>query len=162
MSSAIKDSICILSYTSEHYNFFRQLNYDWITRYFHVEEADHHALDDPDQYILGKGGFIFMATYQHEIVGTCALIKTGPFVFELAKMAVSEKVQGKGIGYALGMACIEQARAAGAKKVELLSNTILQPAIYLYKKLGFTEVPLPVTEYERANIKMELAIGNWQ
>ncbi|MCU0634262.1 MAG: hypothetical protein MUE41_05270 [Gemmatimonadaceae bacterium] len=41
-----------------------------------------------------------------------------------------------------------------AARIALLSNTVLAPAIALYRSLGFVEVPLPDTEYARANIRM--------
>lgn len=148
----------IVPYEPTYRDAFRQLNQAWITRYFRLEEADNRSLGDPEGYILNKGGFIFMALWEGEAVGACALIKVNQQVFELAKMAVDDKVQGKGIGYALCKTCIDKAKSLGIKKVELLSNTKLQPAINLYRKLGFVEVPLPATEYERANIKMELSL----
>ncbi|AXY75814.1 GNAT family N-acetyltransferase [Paraflavitalea soli] len=156
MLTAVDQQLKIVPYEPAHREAFRQLNQAWITRYFRLEEADNRALNDPEGYILNKGGFIFMALWEGAVVGACALIKVNQRVFELAKMAVSETVQGKGIGYALGKACIDKAKELGIKKVELLSNTRLQPAIHLYKKLGFIEVPLPPTEYERADIKMEI------
>jgi ribosomal protein S18 acetylase RimI-like enzyme len=52
------------------------------------------------------------------------------------------------------------ARARGASRVELLSNTALEPAIRLYRALGFVEVPLPRTDYARANIKMVLRLSH--
>jgi GNAT superfamily N-acetyltransferase len=146
----------IIPYDARHREKFRQLNEAWIIRYFKLEEPDRKALSDPEGYIIDKGGFIFMAEYENEIVGACALIRIDDEVVELAKMAVSDNVQGKGIGYSLGKACIEKAKEMGFKKIELLSNTVLHPAINLYKKLGFIEVPLPSTDYERADIKMEL------
>ncbi len=158
MLTAADQPLQIVPYEPAHRDAFRQLNEAWITRYFRLEEADNRALDDPEGYILSKGGFIFMALWEGEAVGACALIKVSEQVFELAKMAVDDKVQGKGIGYALGKACIDKAKVLGIKKVELLSNTRLQPAINLYCKLGFVEVPLPPTEYERADIKMELGL----
>lgn len=156
MFTAVDQQLKIVPYESAHRDAFRELNQAWITRYFRLEEADNRALDDPEGYILAKGGFIFMALWEGEVVGACALIRINQRVFELAKMAVADKVQGKGIGYALGKACIDKAKSLGIQKVELLSNTKLQPAIHLYQKLGFVEVPLPATEYERANIKMEI------
>lgn len=150
--------VTIVPYEPHHRQAFSELNYAWINRYFKTEDADRKALDNPQEYILDTGGFIFMALYKNKIVGTCALIKIDNEVMELAKMAVSDDVQGKGIGYALGRACIEKGKEIGLQKIELLSNTVLSPAIHLYKKLGFVEVPLPVTEYERANIKMELEL----
>jgi len=158
MLTAIDQQLQIVPYEPAHRAAFRQLNEAWITRYFRLEEADLRALNDPEGYILAKGGFIFMALWEGEPVGACALIKINQRVFELAKMAVSDKVQGKGIGYALGKACIDKAMQLGLQKIELLSNTLLQPAISLYRKLGFVEVPLPPTEYERANIKMEIML----
>lgn len=158
MLTTVDQQLKIVPYEAAHREAFRQLNQAWITRYFRLEEADNRALNDPEGYIINKGGYIFMALWEGVVVGTCALIKIDESVFELAKMAVTDTVQGKGIGYELGKACIDKARELGSKKVELLSNTRLQPAIHLYTKLGFKEVPLPETEYERADIKMEIAL----
>jgi GNAT superfamily N-acetyltransferase len=146
----------IVPYDKPHRDKFRQLNEAWISRYFKLEEPDRRALNDPEGYIIDKGGFIFMALYDGNVAGACALIKIDDEVVELAKMAVDDSVQGKGIGFALGKACIDKAREMGFEKIELLSNTKLSPAIHLYRKLGFVEVPLPTTEYERADIKMEI------
>ena len=46
----------------------------------------------------------------------------------------------------------------GATKVILYSNTKLGPAIHLYQKYGFVEVPMGTSEYKRSNIKMEKTI----
>ena len=78
--------------------------------------------------------------------------------FELAKMAVSPKAQGKYIGWLLGNAVIEKARSLGARKIYLESNTVLKPAINLYYKLGFQKVIGRSTPYERCNIQMERVI----
>jgi GNAT superfamily N-acetyltransferase len=158
MLTVTGQQLVIVPYEPAHRAFFRQFNETWITRHFKLEEADFRALNDPEGYILSKGGYIFIALWEGEPIGCCALIKVNQRVFELAKMAVADKSQGKGIGHALGQACIDKAKQLGIQKIELLSNTLLQPAISLYKKLGFVEVPLPVTEYERANIKMEMDI----
>ena len=135
---------------------FRQLNEEWIMRYFRMEESDHKALDHPQEYIIDKGGHIFVALYKDEAVGTCALIRMEDGGFELAKMAVSPKAQGLGIGYLLGRACIAKARSLGAKRVYLESNTLLKPAIQLYYKLGFRKASGSPSPYERSNIQMEL------
>jgi N-acetylglutamate synthase-like GNAT family acetyltransferase len=61
-----------------------------------MEASDYKMLDHPEEYIINKGGHIVFALL-NEVVGTCALIKTSdePLIFELAKMAVSPKAQGK-------------------------------------------------------------------
>jgi len=150
--------IQIVDFIPAHQAAFRQLNEEWITTWFRMEEGDYKALDHPREYILDKGGHIFMALYKGEPVGTCSLIRMDDDSFELAKMGVSPKTQGLGIGYLLGRACIEKARALGACRVYLESNTRLKPAINLYHKLGFRKVAGPPSPYERCDIQMELIL----
>lgn len=150
----------IVDYKPAYREAFRTLNEEWISTWFKMEEADHKALDDPKGYILNKGGHILVALYEGEPVGVCALIKMKDpeYDFELAKMAVSPKAQGKNIGWLLGNAVIEKARSLGARKIYLESNTVLKPAINLYYKLGFQKVIGRTTPYERCNIQMERVI----
>ncbi|CAN5832092.1 hypothetical protein BH10BAC2_BH10BAC2_21890 [soil metagenome] len=151
-----KEEVMILSYKPQYAVDYKRLNIDWIEKYFVVEEHDVEQLENPYEYIISKGGFIFFAKYNDEIVGTCALIKTGEQEYELAKMAVAENARGKQIGKRIGLVVIEQAKAAGAKRVWLESNRILITALNLYTKLGFTEIPITSTPYARADIRMEI------
>jgi DNA-binding MarR family transcriptional regulator len=151
-----RQQVQIVPYTDQYYDAFRQLNQEWITTYFVMEEADYQALDHPDEKIIQPGGCILMALYQDEPVGTCALIKMDDTTYELAKMAVSPKAQGKHVGWLLGQASLDKARQLGAKRVYLESNTILKPAINLYHKLGFQRIVGAPSPYKRANIQMEL------
>jgi DNA-binding MarR family transcriptional regulator/GNAT superfamily N-acetyltransferase len=150
----------IVPYEDQYQNAFRALNEEWISTYFQMEEADYKALDNPKSYILDKGGKIFVALFNNEPVGVCALIKMNDpdYDFELAKMAVSPKIQGKSIGWLLGQAVVNAAKDLGASKIYLESNTALKPAINLYQKLGFKKVVGRSTPYERCNIQMELII----
>lgn len=148
----------IVSYKPEYREAFKALNVEWISTYFEMEEADYKALDNPEDYILNKGGKILVALLENEPVGVCALIKMNheEYDFEIAKMAVSPKAQGKNIGWLLGQAIINTAKELEAKKIYLESNTILKPAINLYYKLGFEKVFGLSTPYKRCNIQMEL------
>lgn len=146
----------IVPYNDSYQQAFKKLNQDWITTYFKMEEADFKSLDHPKEYILDKGGFIFIALYQGSPIGTCSLIKMEHNTFELAKMAVSDEAKGKGIGFMLGNALIQKAKEEGAKGLYLESNTILKPAINLYHKLGFKKITGIPSPYERCNIQMEL------
>jgi N-acetylglutamate synthase-like GNAT family acetyltransferase/DNA-binding MarR family transcriptional regulator len=150
----------IVEFEPKYQNSFKALNEEWISTYFEMEEADYKALDNPKEYILDKGGKIFVALYQGEPVGVCALIKMNDenYDFEMAKMAVSPKVQGKSIGWLLGKEIIKSAKEMGAKKIYLESNTILKPAINLYHKMGFQKVSGLATPYKRCNIQMELVL----
>lgn len=150
----------IVDYTPQYQTAFRALNEEWISKYFVMEAADYKALDHPQSYILDKGGHILVALIDDEPVGVCALIKMDDpeFDFELAKMAVSPKAQGRSIGWLLGNAVIEKARTLGAKGLYLESNTTLKAAISLYYKLGFVKVVGRPTPYERCNIQMSLVL----
>ncbi len=151
------DEVIIRDYRQKDRADFRNLNIAWIGQYFKMEEADFKALDNPEQYILKRGGHILVATIDDNVVGVCALLKRDDleYPYELAKMAVSRDHRGKGIGVLLGQSIIEKANSLGVKTLYLESNTILTPAIKLYRKLGFEKVVGKKTPYERCNIQME-------
>jgi len=150
----------IIDYQPKYQEIFKALNEEWISTYFTMEDADYKALDNPQDYILDKGGYILIALYNGEPLGVCALIKMddNEYDYELAKMAVSPKAQGKNIGFLLASAVLERAKSLGASKVYLENNTILKPAINLYNKLGFRKVAGKPTPYTRCNIQMEYII----
>lgn len=150
------ESIEIIDFRDDLSHHFHDLNKAWLEKYFVVEPIDKLMLADPKHYFIDKGGYIFFARLGEEIVGTFALIRCDDHSFELSKMAVSEQHQGKKIGNHMLEFCLQKARELGATKVILYSNTILGPAIHLYRKYGFVEVPMGNSEYKRSNIKMEL------
>lgn len=151
----------IVDYEPRYQAVFKALNVEWISTHFQMEESDYKALEHPEEHILAKGGRIFVALYEGEPVGVCALIKMDDpdYDYELAKMAVSPKAKGKSIGWLLGQAVVAAAKEAGASKLYLESNTSLKPAINLYEKLGFRKVVGRNTPYARCNIQMELELA---
>jgi ribosomal protein S18 acetylase RimI-like enzyme len=153
----VDNTIEILPYNPEHQPWFEKLNRQWIEKYFWMEPLDFEILQNPNEHIINKGGFIFMALYGEQVAGTVALKLVSQGVYELTKMAVDEKFQGKKIGRALADAAIWTAKQNRAEKIVLYSNTSLRPAISLYEKAGFTEVPVD-GPYRRTNIKMELML----
>ncbi len=150
--------IQIVDYSPGHKIYFKQLNYQWIKKYFTVEKEDIKLLEEPQKYIIKPGGAILMAKNGGDIVGTCGLIKINKTTFELVKMAVDEKARGRNIGYLLGQAIINKAKNLGASIIRLETSSKLIPALTLYRKLGFTEIPLNKSEYKRCDVKMELRI----
>lgn len=153
-------TIRIVQYTPTYRQAFKELNQQWIQQYFKMEEADYQALDHPETHIIEKGGEILVALCENEPAGVCALIKLTDHThdYELAKMAVSGRFRGKGIGQLLGQAVIDRAKKKQAKNLYLESNTVLKPAISLYRKLGFTKIQGPPSPFERSNIQMELTL----
>lgn len=154
----LQNTVEIIPFSSDLKDPIKILNIEWLEKYFRVEEKDELVLSNPQEEIIDKGGLIFYARYNNEILGTASLMKIDDDTFELSKMAVSDKAQGLGIGNKLLVYCLAVAKENNIKKLVLYSNTILLPAIHLYEKFGFVEVPLENISYERANIKMEKTI----
>jgi putative acetyltransferase len=135
---------------------FERLNRDWIETFFVLEDADREIFRDPDTAVIGPGGQIFFVVDEDGVQGTCAVVPHEPGVFEIAKMAVASSARGRGYGDLLMEASMEFARRAGARRVVIVSNTVLAPAIRLYQKHGFVQVPLDEHErFARANIRLE-------
>lgn len=155
-----RGNVEIVGYEPRFQPVFKKLNTEWIERYFKLEEADLPFLERPEEFILKKGGHIFVALYKGEAVGVCALKKMNDPVFdyELAKLAVSGEARGKGVGLMLVEAVVAKARELGARRIFLDSNTVLVPAINLYKKVGFKKIVGHATPYARSNIQMSLEL----
>jgi N-acetylglutamate synthase-like GNAT family acetyltransferase len=107
--------------------------------------------------IVSDGGHIISLVENGRVVGVCALFKVSEDRYELARLAVEPSERGKGYGEALITAALSRARDKGASSIFLDSNTVLAPAIALYRKHGFKTVSEgPHAEYARCNIVMEL------
>ena len=152
-----KDNIQIIEFDENLSAHFRDLNFEWLEKYFCIEPHDKEVLENAKTYIIDNGGYIFFAKFDNTIVGTVALVneKEG---YELSKMAVSPTYQGLKIGQLLLRHCIDFAKNKGWKELLLYSNTVLENAIYIYKKLGFVEVELVDSPYQRSDIKMALKL----
>jgi DNA-binding MarR family transcriptional regulator/GNAT superfamily N-acetyltransferase len=165
ITDKVKEKQCgaieIIKYKPEYKSLFSRLNYEWINKYFSSEKEDKRILDNPEKEIIKKGGYIFFAKLEDEIVGTTALLKHPGSIYEITKMAVTEEAQGKQIGKRLAQYAIEYAKAHNAKKVFLETSKKLTAAYNLYQKMGFEQVPYSPGEtekYKRVTIKMELEL----
>jgi putative acetyltransferase len=154
----MEPNIDIIDYADEHAIAFGNLNREWLQRYGLLESHDELQISDPRGHILNDGGTIFLAKADGEIVGTAALVNAGNGEYELAKMAVTNKWQGRGIGKMLIEKCLSTAKSIGAERVTLFSNSQLQTAIKMYEKYGFKHIEVSGTPYETADVKMELLI----
>ncbi len=155
------NAIEILGFTSKHKGSFQKLNYEWLEKYFKVEDLDKKILLNPEEEIILKGGHILFALLGKEIVGTTAVLKRDEKTYEVSKMAVTEKAQGMQVGRKLTEAAIEWAREKGAKKLVLKTDNRLRAALNLYRSFGFKVTPTKTTagekyERERFGIQMKL------
>lgn len=153
-----EDELNIRDWIPEEKSLFRELNMGWLMHYFSIEPIDEFVLFDPEKAIIEQGGAILMAELNGEIVGTVALRKQSPGIFELTKMTIREDRRGQGYGERLCLGAIKKACDMRIQKLVLYSHSKLPEAIPLYHKLGFREVPKEDDVYARCDIKMEMEI----
>ncbi len=145
----------ILPFEARFASDFKDLNLEWLRKYFLVEPIDEEVLGRPD-LIISNGGAIFLARTEGRIVGTAALIKSDRRRYELSKMAVTPAWQGQGISRRLLIAVIEKFIAAGGEELFLESSSTLTPALTLYESAGFVHTSRPPgpVHYDRSDVYM--------
>ena len=152
--------INIVPYQGKYKSEFARLNYEWLEKYFKTDEPeaeDKRQLNNPKREIINKGGEIFFAILNDIVVGTCAVLRINDSIYELAKMGVTEKAQGRQVGKKLTLTAIGYAVQKGASKLRLYTSNKLKAALSLYRGLGFIEVKGESnTRYKRELILMEL------
>lgn len=152
------DRIDIIEYEDKYHKRFKEISYEWLVKYDLLEPEDEIILNSPRDQVLDKGGKIFLARCNGEIVGTSSIIKVDETTFELAKLGVSELYQRKGIAGKLVEKCIMASKEGSARNLILYTNHKLLSALKFYKQLGFTEMDLNENKYIVADIKMKLVL----
>ena len=148
----------IVPFEPRHGEAWRSLNEAWISKHFAIEPKDRAVLDDPEGKVLDHGGHIFMAERDGEVIGCVAMIAMADGGYEVAKMTVSEAARGTGLGRLLMQTCIDKARADGARRLYLETNSSLAPALGLYRAMGFVDLDpamRPGSDYARCDVWME-------
>jgi len=164
VKEALRDKVIkeinIVPYHRKYKSDFAKLNYEWLNKYYKsdgIEDEDKRLLENPETEIIKKGGEIFFALLNGIVVGTCAVLKIDAQTYELSKMGVTEKAQGKQIGKKLALTAIGYAVDQSAAKLMLYTSSKLNAALNLYRSLGFTEVQGKQNDrYIRELISMEL------
>lgn len=137
-AQARPEVLSIRDYSDDLAREFHDINAEWISDMFRMEETDRKTLENPRANIIDAGGAIlFVEAAGMGIIGTCALQKTGTTGFELTKMGVRKAARGLKAGEFLLNAVIEKAQELGADPLYLLTNGRCAAAIHLYEKLGF-------------------------
>lgn len=151
----------ITEYQQRYKKDFIELNTAWVERFWAIEQADRDILEHVEE-LLEKGAMIYFAVEDEMVLATCMALPLGGDVWEICKLAATGQYTGKGAGSAVFQASMAWAFRHGAKKLTLISNSRLKPALHIYEKFGFREVPLDKAYwgYERADIQFELAAEN--
>ena len=150
------DKIEIIEYRDKYHSDFKRLNLDYLDKYNLTESHDLVILNNPEEIVLGRGGFLWLAKAGEEIVGTVGIMNEGHGIFELIKMCVAENWRGRGISKLLMETCLQKVKELGGEKLFLFSNHQLQTALKLYTKYGFKNVEVTDSPFETADVKMEL------
>lgn len=149
----------IIRYQDKYKNDFIQLNLAWIERFYKVEQSDIDVLEHVDEHIQ-NGAMVYFAIQDETVLATCMIEPHKDNVWEICKLASAGQYTGTGAGSAVFEACINYAAENGAKKILLVTGSILKPALHIYQKYGFKEIPLNKEEwpYERAELVFEKII----
>lgn len=151
----------IVPFQNKFINFFIDLNIEWLEEYFEIEPYDSEILNNCENLITNKGGFIFFGKKNNQIVSTFALIKRASGCFELAKMAVKKSMRDNGYGNKMIEFVITFGKKNKWKEIYLYSSTKLKNSIHLYIKYGFKKVQIKgLNPYKRGDIKMKLMLIN--
>jgi DNA-binding MarR family transcriptional regulator/GNAT superfamily N-acetyltransferase len=159
MTERFNAAVQILPWAPERARAFHDINIAWIEQMFAVEPHDREVLENPQAFIIDRGGdILFAALPDLGIVGACALMPTDDGAVELTKMGVLEGARGRKVGEALLAAVLDRARAFDGQTLFLLTNSKCAPAIHLYEKLGFrhdAEIMARYgASYERCDVAM--------
>ncbi len=148
----------IIPYDPRYKNNFIEMNRLWISEMFVIEAEDERELNNIDPYIE-KGGQIFFALDDDSSVMACCMIAPrDDGDWEIMKFAAKGMYTGTGAGSACLKACIDYARKQGRERIIIVSNRKCVQAVHLYRKFGFTEIPVDKKKFpfERADIAFEM------
>jgi GNAT superfamily N-acetyltransferase len=152
--------LSILDYTDAHAAAFYDINAQWITSMFALEDHDRHVLSHPRDVILDPGGVILLVSSAAQgIVGVCALMKSGEGAFELTKMGVLENIRGLKAGEFLLRAVLDRAATMDMTSLYLLTNSKCEAAIHLYEKVGFVHDAAIMRAYGGTYARCDVAMS---
>lgn len=145
----------IIEYTSRYKEDFIQFNTDWIIDNFgFLEPEDMETFEKIDEE-LAAGAMIYFAVEGETPLATCMAKPVDGFTWEICKLGSNKHKNHKGCGSAVFGAAVGWAIGHGAKRLFIISNSKLKPAIHIYQKFGFEEIKLDDYAYMRGDIAFE-------
>lgn len=137
---------------------FIDFNTDWIVSNFgFLEEHDKETFEKIDEEIQ-KGAMIFFAVENEIPLACCMSVPMDDNTWEICKFGSNTRVQHKGAGNIVFKAAMDWALEKGAKRLFIISNSKLKPALHIYEKYGFKEIKLNNYEYVRGDIAFEYIV----
>lgn len=154
-----KNGLQIVSYDdARHHDAFVKLNERSLRDYFTLREGDWESISRPQETIIDRDGYIYVAEYNGKPVGTLGLVRCRKpqYDWELVCFAVDPGIQGVGIGNRLMAVVLHKARQMGGAKLYLETNRRCVAAIHLNGKYGFRCLHGGEGKDERYDVQMEL------
>ncbi len=112
----------------------------------------------PGKY-ASPGGRLLLAIDAGAVVGCAALRPFEGEVCEMKRLYVRPGCQGRGLGRALARRVVDEARAAGYRRMVLDTLASMRGAIGLYESLGFVRRPAYYPTPIADTVFMELALA---
>jgi ribosomal protein S18 acetylase RimI-like enzyme len=114
----------------------RSLDFDLCFQNF-----DQELRELPGEYAPPEGRLI-LCRVGRAVAGCIALKSLGDGICEMKRLFVRPQFRGKGLGITLGRRIVEEARNIGytAMRLDTIAGK-MEPAIALYRSLGFREIP---------------------
>jgi len=147
----------ILAKTGEEYkaaaSLFKEYA-EWLNIDLGFQKFSEELMQLKDMYGPPFGGII-LAKDENDFVGCIAVRKTTATTAELKRMYVKPTNQQSGIGKQLLEEALALAKRYGYKKIQLDTLSNMKPAINLYKKNGFYEIPAYYHNPEKTAVYFE-------
>jgi len=112
---------------------------DLINEYFDPKDFEEELVSLPGKYSKPEGNLL-LAFYNDQPAGCVALKKIDEHTCEMKRMFVYPEFHGKGIGYALAKAIIDEAKKMGYSNMKLDTSIRQIEAQKLYQGFGFKNI----------------------
>jgi len=102
---------------------------------------------------LTKGGYIYLAKYNNEVIGTVSPCKLSDSnIYDLAKMAVTEKYRGRKLGREIAQFAIDKCKELKVGPIIRYTAKRFEAAYNSYLQLGFVEIVIERHKYIEADV----------
>lgn len=147
----------IIPYDPKYKKDFIEMNQAWISGMFQMEPEDIRELEQIEPCIENGGQIFFALDEEENAMACCMIAPRADGDWEIMKFAAKGMYTGTGAGSACLKACIDYAREKGIPKIIIVSNRKCKQAVHLYRKFGFTEIPVDKKKFpfDRADIAFE-------
>lgn len=157
----------VVPYDPKYRQAFIDINTDWITKWYRIEENDRWVFDHVDDLIAGGSMIFFALDDGGKPEATCLIERKDEDgkLWEFEKFGAVGQRSKDGAGTAVMLAALDYAKGHGAEKVVIVTHHKCGAAMHLYEKYGFRRLPEDVYRLgfspERADVWYELDMADF-